>query len=118
MNIKPSILIFLSKIRTMLNHMFDHFLLVTPLHIPCAVFWALVALPARQDVLCTFSLQGQAFAIGSDNALVDGDVNAFDHNVTSVWTALCASDVGKTWRIHDVKKERRGKTMGYGTQFF
>lgn len=102
----------------MLNHMFDPFLLViATLHIPCAVFFgAPVALPlaarARQDVLCTFPLLGQAFAIGSDNALVDGDVNAFDHNVTSVWTALCPSDVSKTWPIHDVKKERHGKTMG------
>ena len=51
---------------------------------------AIPSLHPRQDVLCTFPLLGQAFAIGSDNALVDGDVNAFDHNVSSVWTALCA----------------------------
>ena len=44
-----------------------------------------------QDVLCTFPLPGQAFAIGSYNSLVDADINAFDNNVTSVWTALCVS---------------------------
>eukprot|EP00434_Breviolum_minutum_P005970 symbB.v1.2.005264.t1/scaffold286.1/size306100/3 len=69
--------------------------------------WSLAELHFYEDVLCTFPLPGQAISIGSDNALVDADINVFDNNVSSVWTALCP----------DVPNSKAHEIWGDGVRF-
>ncbi|CAJ1349731.1 unnamed protein product [Effrenium voratum] len=70
--------------------------------------WSLSELHFFEDVLCTFPVTGQAFSIGSDDALRDGELNAFDNNVTSVWTARCP----------DVAGSKAAEIWGDGRRFY
>ena len=70
--------------------------------------WSLSELHFFEDVLCTFPVTGQAFSIGSDDALRDGELNAFDNNVTSVWTARCP----------DVAGSKAAEIWGDGLRFY
>ncbi|CAK9066377.1 unnamed protein product [Durusdinium trenchii] len=69
--------------------------------------WALAELEFYEDVLCTFQLKGNPFAIGSDFPLVDGDIYAFDGDVRTTWTALCP----------DIPNSKAHEIWGDGVRF-
>ncbi|CAJ1349729.1 unnamed protein product [Effrenium voratum] len=63
--------------------------------------WSLSELQFFEDELCTWQMNGLVYSLGSQSPMAEGELKAFDGDVSTVWTAKCdpipGSDAPEIW---------------------